>query len=90
MFLRFIPEDAFGYSLVIAIWFFIQCLCPNLFLYSSIRENLAFWHFFNVINNVLMHVVVHRPPWTRGWESYAVIHLEVESAGGGVPSFSYV
>lgn len=55
---------------------------PNLFLYFSISEGLSLLALFQCLNNVLMHIVVHRLPWKHEWDSYALTQPEVESVEG--------
>lgn len=69
-------------------WYFSQCLCPNLFLHSPISGHLAVWLFLSVINNILIHILTHISPWTHRWEFHRIIRLEVEWVGGSVPVIS--
>lgn len=88
-FLRCSQDGAFGFSLFLtAIWYFIQCLCPTLFLHSPVNEHLICWHLSNVTNNILMHILVQITPWTHGWEFCATVHLQVKWVERGNPVIS--
>ena len=51
---------------------------PRFISLPSVKDFVS-WRFFRVINNLLMHILLHRPPWTRGWGSPEYI-----VAGAGV------
>ena len=64
-------------SFLLAEWYFIVYMCPNIFIHSSVEWHLGCFHVLSIVNSAAVNTRVHMTFWIMVFSGHMLGHLVV-------------